>query len=112
MATEMITKKEWASHKIKDFGVVSTGTTPSTKNPDFYGGKFKLISPADLTDSKYIFTAHKFITEEGLKVARTLPKNAVLVGCIGNVGKIGITTDEVSAFNQQINAIVGGTPFL
>jgi type I restriction enzyme, S subunit len=111
MATEMITKKEWALHKIKDFGVVSTGTTPSTKNQDFYGGPYKLISPADLTDSKYIFTAHKFITEEGLKVARTLPKNAVLVGCIGNVGKIGITTDEVSAFNQQINAIVCNDDF-
>ncbi|MBU6431618.1 restriction endonuclease subunit S, partial [Patescibacteria group bacterium] len=106
MAMETVTIKNWKKHKIKDFGAVSTGTTPSTKNPDYYGGPYKLISPSDLTDSKYIFTAHKFITQQGLMVARTLPKNAVLVGCIGNVGKIGITTDEISAFNQQINAIV------
>lgn len=99
-------KNGWTRHKIKDFGIVSTGTTPSTKNKNYYGGHYKLISPADLTDSKYIFTAHKFITLEGLEVARTLPKNSVLVGCIGNVGKIGITTDQISAFNQQINAIV------
>lgn len=106
METKTPIKNGWAQHKIKDFGAVSTGTTPSTKNLDYYGGPYKLISPSDLTDSKYIFTAHKFITQQGLTVARTLPKNAVLVGCIGNVGKIGITTDEISAFNQQINAIV------
>lgn len=106
MTTKTLIKNGWVQHKIKDFGAVSTGTTPSTRNPDYYGGPYKLISPSDLTDSKYIFTAHKFITQQGLTVARTLPKNAVLVGCIGNVGKIGITTDEISAFNQQINAIV------
>jgi len=106
MVLEAETINGWTQHKIKDFGVVSTGTTPSTKNQSYYGGEYKLISPADLTDSKYIFTAHKFITAEGLKFARTIPKNAVLVGCIGNVGKIGMTTDEISAFNQQINAIV------
>lgn len=98
--------KEWQISKIKDFGNVLTGTTPSTKNQDYYGGSFKLISPADLTDSKYINTSHKLITEQGLKVSRIVPKNSVLVGCIGNVGKIGMTTDEISAFNQQINAIV------
>jgi len=110
MTTETTTRN-WATHKIKDFGVVSTGTTPSTKNKDYYGGNYKLISPADLTDSRYITTAHKFITEEGLKVARTLPKNSVLIGCIGNVGKIGITVDEISAFNQQINAVVCNKSF-
>lgn len=98
--------REWKKVKIKDFGIVSTGNTPSTKNKEYYGGEYKLISPADLTDSKYITTSHKLITEKGLKVSRTLPKNAVLVGCIGNIGKIGITIDEMSAFNQQINAIV------
>ena len=111
METETVIVNGWTQHKVKDFGCVSTGTTPSTKNKDYYGGPYKLISPADLTDSKYIFTAHKYITMEGLKVARTLPKNAILVGCIGNVGKIGITTDEISAFNQQINAIVCNDKF-
>ncbi|MFA6459320.1 MAG: restriction endonuclease subunit S [Candidatus Paceibacterota bacterium] len=104
MTTQTATK-DWTQHKIKDFGVVSTGNTPSTKKKEYYGGNYKLISPADLTDSKYIQTSHKLITEEGLKVSRTLPRNSVLVGCIGNVGKIGMTVDEVSAFNQQINAI-------
>ncbi len=106
MTVKKDTTKAWNKVKIKDFGTVSTGTTPSTKKEEYYGGAYKLISPSDLTDSKYITTAHKFISDEGLKVSRTLPKNSVLVGCIGNVGKIGITTDEISTFNQQINAVV------
>lgn len=36
---------------------------------------------------------------------QTRSKNTVLVSCIGNLGKTGITTREV-AFNQQINAII------
>lgn len=96
----------WVEYRIEDFGVISTGTTPSTKRPEFYGGIYKFISPVDLDNGKYISTAHKFITEEGLNVSRTLPKNAILVGCIGNIGKIGMTNDNISAFNQQINAIV------
>src|SRR3989338_2092684 len=110
MATQTATK-EWSTHKIKDFGVVSTGSTPSTARKEYYGGEYKLISPTDLTDSKYIFTSHKLITKKGLEVSRTLPKNAVLVGCIGKIGKIGMTTDEVSAFNQQINAVVCNDDF-
>jgi Restriction endonuclease S subunits len=44
-------------------------------------------------------------------VARSVPKNSLLVGCIGNVGKIGITQDEITAFNQQINAIAVNDDF-
>ncbi|MDD5731502.1 MAG: restriction endonuclease subunit S [Patescibacteria group bacterium] len=105
MPTQEIKNQEWEIKKIKDLGLVSTGSTPSTSQPLFYGGEYKLISPADLTESKYIFTSHKLLTDEGLGVARKVPANSILVGCIGNVGKIGMTTDDVSAFNQQINAV-------
>jgi type I restriction enzyme S subunit len=37
---------------------------------------------------------------------RALPKDSVLVGCIGNVGKLGMVSDEHSATNQQINAVI------
>jgi type I restriction enzyme S subunit len=98
--------ESWEVVRIKFFGQIITGTTPSTKVPDYYGGPYKLVSPADLTDNLYIETSQKTLTEAGLNAARKVPKNSVLVGCIGNVGKIGITHDEVTAFNQQINAIV------
>jgi len=96
----------WNLHTIKEFGEVFTGTTPSTKKPEYYGGQYKFISPADLDNGKYVSTSHKLITELGLSVSRILPKNAILVGCIGTIGKMGMTTDVKSAFNQQINAII------
>lgn len=104
--------EDWKFYHIEDFGAISTGTTPSTKKPEYYGGEYKFISPVDLDNGKYVSTAHKFITDAGLRVSRTLPKNAILVGCIGNIGKIGMTSDNVSAFNQQINAIVCNERFL
>jgi len=102
----------WKEYHVEDFGEVSTGTTPSTRHPEFYGGKYKFISPVDLDNGKYISTSHRLITKEGLSVSRTLPQNAILVGCIGTIGKIGMTNDEISAFNQQINAIVCNDNFL
>ena len=40
--------ESWEVVRIKATGTVVTGSTPSTKNPDFYGGDYNLISPADL----------------------------------------------------------------
>ncbi|MDP1636192.1 MAG: restriction endonuclease subunit S, partial [Gallionellaceae bacterium] len=42
----------------------------------------------------------------GFLKCRSLPKDTVLVGCIGNVGKIGMVFDDKSATNQQINAVI------
>lgn len=98
--------KDWEVCSISEIGDVITGTTPKTSNETYYGGQYKLISPADLDSEKYVNTAHRMLSEEGLSQCRTLPRYSVLVGCIGNVGKIGMTLDEKSATNQQINAIV------
>lgn len=102
---------DWKEYHIEAFGAISTGTTPSTSKSEYYGGNYKFISPADLDNGKYVTTAHKFITDEGLRVSRTLPRNSILIGCIGNIGKIGMTNDDISAFNQQINAIVCNKDF-
>jgi len=98
--------KAWTKQRIGGVGEVVTGRTPSTKREDFYGGNCNLISPADLDNGKYVFTAHKKLSREGLQECRVLPKDAVLVGCIGNVGKLGMVADDRSATNQQINAII------
>lgn len=101
-----IAPKDWDLLRVDEIGSVITGNTPSTKNKEYYGGPYKLISPADLDNGKYVTTSHKLITKKGLAVSRILPKNSILVGCIGNIGKIGMSYDEQSATNQQINAIV------
>jgi type I restriction enzyme S subunit len=96
---------DWDFVSIESIGEVITGRTPSTKVSEYYGGKYKLISPANLGESMYVTTAHKWLTEDGLSVSRVLPKDTVLVSCIGYIGKTGLTADDKSATNQQINAI-------
>ncbi|OGV97060.1 hypothetical protein A2W24_06385 [Microgenomates group bacterium RBG_16_45_19] len=98
--------ESWHMVRIGDVGDVITGRTPRTKRPEFYGGDYNLISPADLDNGKYVITAHKKLTLIGFDECRALPKDTVLVGCIGNVGKLGMIFDERSATNQQINAII------
>ena len=51
--------ESWEVVRIKATGTVVTGSTPSTKNPSFYGGAYNLISPADLDNGKYVRSAHK-----------------------------------------------------
>jgi len=97
---------DWRDKQVKDFGEIITGRTPSTARKDFYDGDFNLISPADLDNGKYIRTAHKTLTKLGFEQCRALPKGTVLVGCIGNVGKLGIVGNDQSATNQQINALI------
>jgi type I restriction enzyme S subunit len=98
--------ESWKTRFVRDVGEVVTGRTPSTKREDFYGGDYNLISPADLDNGKYVFTAHKRLSRTGFGECRALPKDTVLVGCIGNVGKLGMVTNDKSATNQQINAVI------
>lgn len=96
----------WRDRQVKDLGEIITGRTPSTKRKDFYGGDYNLISPADLDKGKYVRTTHKRLTKLGFEQCSALPRDTVLVGCIGNVGKLGMVGNEQSATNQQINALI------
>jgi len=106
MEVEFDIPESWQKRRIRDVGKVVTGRTPSTKHKDFYGGDYNLISPADLDNGKYVITAHKRLTLLGFRECRALPKDTVLVGCIGNIGKVGMVSDDRSATNQQINAVI------
>ena len=97
---------DWRTKHVKDLGEIITGRTPSTARKEFYDGDYNLISPADLDNRKYIRTAHKRLTKLGFEQCRALPTGTVLVGCIGNVGKLGMVGNDESATNQQINALI------
>ena len=94
----------WSACSVDELGEVVTGTTPSTKREEFYGGNVPFVRPPELLDSPIGATAVT-LTTEGATSGRTVPPGAVLVGCIGNLGKVGIAAETV-AFNQQINAVV------
>lgn len=95
----------WHSVLLSDLAEIVTGKTPSTKNLDNFGGNIPFIKPADLDSSGYINQTTDTLTESGASEVPTIPKNSITVTCIGNLGKVGITTQR-SATNQQINSVL------
>ena len=97
----------WIIINVGEVGKVVTGTTPRTSVPEYYGGAYMFTSPGDIGEEMYVKKAEKYISEKGLKVSRPLPRDTVLVVCIGaTIGKTALTSAEQSTTNQQINAII------
>ncbi|WP_243317708.1 restriction endonuclease subunit S [Geothrix paludis] len=95
----------WPSHPIADLGTVYTGSTPSTADDSLWGGNIPFVTPGELDHFDPITKAERTISAAGESVARMLPQGAVLVCCIGSLGKVGIAGQPL-ATNQQINSIV------
>ena len=99
--------EDWDVAKLEDTGDIITGTTPRTDVKEYYGNEYMFISPGDMGEYKYVDSASKWLSEEGLKVSRILPMDTVLVVCIGaTIGKTSMTHATKSTTNQQINAII------
>lgn len=94
----------WKWVHIKDVGITVTGNTPSKSRPDYYGGEYPFYKPADLDAGRHITKASEYLTESGWSVSRQLNKGAILVCCIGSIGKCAIIDNDGTA-NQQINAL-------
>src|SRR5690554_1506675 len=93
---------------ISSLGKVVTGKTPSTKNPDFFGGKYPFVTPSDLDwRTYYCRSTERTVTEYAIEQHKNqvIPANSVMVTCIGTIGKCAISS-EVCLTNQQINTIV------
>ena len=92
---------------IGDLGEVYTGNTPSKNNVEYYEANHIMFIKPDIMsfDIAEIEETNEYISEKARDKARIVPKNSLLVSCIGNIGKLAINKKEAS-FNQQINAIV------
>ena len=110
----------WEIKNLDKFGKIVTGSTPSRKEPKYYGDYIEWIKSDNINTPYHILTpAQEFLSEAGLNVGRFVPENSVLVTCIAGspdcIGNAAIA-DRAVAFNQQINAITpnqnGTTNFL
>jgi type I restriction enzyme S subunit len=90
---------------LQDLGTIYTGSTPKTNDESLFGGDIPFVTPGDLGEITPIHTATRSLTEEGAKTGTLLPAGAVLVCCIGSLGKIGFAGKPLVT-NQQINAVV------
>ena len=98
--------KGWEWCNLDNLGDTQTGTTPSTSNSNYFNGNIPFIKPADISN-KRINYFNESLTEEGLKQGRLIPKDSLMMVCIG--GSTGKTfyTDRECSCNQQINTIKG-----
>jgi type I restriction enzyme S subunit len=92
----------WPKAALGKLGEVNTGSTPKTSDPNFWDGNIPFVTPSELGLSVPITSAKRFLSDRGAKVSRIAPVEAVLVCCIGSLGKTGMAGCAVVP-NQQIN---------
>lgn len=97
----------WTKKQIQDTGDVVTGKTPSTTNSDFFGKDVPFIKTPDMANAPYVTHSEQFLSKLGAdsQKKKYLPKNSLMVSCIGTVGVTALIAIP-SQTNQQINSIV------
>jgi type I restriction enzyme, S subunit len=97
----------WEKMRISDFGIVVTGKTPSSNNPEFFGDAFPFITPTDMGTCRIVETERGISRKGFAKFQRQiLPPKSTCFVCIGaTIGKTCLTTKN-SLTNQQINSVV------
>lgn len=101
--------EDWEKPEIKDFGIVVTGKTPSSDNPEDFGNEMPFVTPGDFKNyNKFALGAERNLSKTGYSKLKNkiLPKGTVIVTCIGSdMGKISIAVENCIT-NQQMNSIV------
>ncbi len=94
----------WTFESLDNLGVITTGSTPSTTDQSFWEGDIPFVTPADLEKDDPITKTPRTISKKGADNARLLNEGAILICCIGSLGKIGMAGCSLVT-NQQINSI-------
>ncbi len=82
----------WDLVTIAEISKVVRGSSPRPKgDPRFYGGTIPRVLVADITrDKKYITPCIDFLTEEGRKLSRPVPKGTLVLVCSGGPQQVGL----------------------
>lgn len=95
----MVNDKQWSEYScISEITQIVLGSTPNSKEPSYWDGDIRWITPAEMTDqSYYIFDTVRRITDEGRKAANltVLPEGTVLFSTRAPIGKVAIVGKEM-----------------
>lgn len=99
--------KGWKVEKIKDFGKVVCGKTPSKKIPQNFNGNIPFIKIPDMNRQVWVIRTTDSLSEIGhlSQPKKMIPAGSVCVSCIATVGLVSLTPYN-SHTNQQINSII------
>jgi type I restriction enzyme S subunit len=95
--------------RVKEIAQVINGSTPSTKNPEYFDGDIIWITPKDLSEqnSKYVYSGERSITQAGYNSCSTkmIPANNILMSSRAPIGLIGINRVECCT-NQGFKSLI------
>jgi type I restriction enzyme S subunit len=102
-------QEDWGEAILDDIISVKGGTTPSTKEPEYWDGNIYWTSPRDLSNhnSVFLFDTERKITTKGFARIGSglMPVGTVLLSSRAPIGYLAITDIPV-AINQGYIAIV------
>ena len=100
---------DWEELELGEILKVVGGTTPSTKNPEYWDGDIHWTTPRDLSanDSPYLLDTARKITESGLSKISSglLPRGTLLLSSRAPIGYLAFSEVPI-AINQGYIAIV------
>jgi len=92
----------------KKIGDICTGIVPGRYKPKIFDGNIPWITTPDL-DGKYIEKSKKNLCVSNEEVTRVnmkiMPKGTVLITCVGDLGRVCITKNDVVP-NQQFHGFI------
>lgn len=106
---------EWEVKRVRQFADCTSGGTPSTSMPTYWGGSIRWMSSGEL-NLKIVDEVEGRITEEGLRNSSTkmVPTKCVLIGLAGQGktrGTVAMNMVELCT-NQSIAAILPSPAFV
>jgi type I restriction enzyme, S subunit len=106
------TPSSWTWATLNDVASWSSGGTPKSTEPRYYGGEIPWLIIGDLNDG-VVTSSAKTITPLGLEnsSAKYVEPGAVMIALYGSIGKLGIagvrcTTNQAIAFTRSISEVV------
>ena len=103
--------EEWGIKKVHDLFLVETGTTPSTKRPDYWiGGNINWFTPMDLSKLNgriLIEESERKITHKALKECNLtlMPKGSIILSTRAPVGYVAVLERD-GTFNQGCKGLI------
>ena len=86
--------------------LLKTGKTPPSKVAKYFEEGYNWYTPSDIGKSKTLLFSERNVSEIAVqdKKATIYPEKSLLITCIGDIGRVGIS-NEICSSNQQITAI-------
>lgn len=97
----------WPKIKLGDLCDIVAGSTPDSKNSQYWNGDINWVTPAEMKgDSIFIEATERKITQAGFDSCSTkrFPKGAVILSTRAPIGKVAIAATEMCS-NQGIKSL-------